>query len=170
MTDVLNTLLESSSPVFNEAVSELFHTLFETASSKDTVAQLAQKVGQNIHKVDDGSKIVGLAAKSGMDGDALPPEEDELVNNAEEVANTALEQPELPTEKGMEGLPNDGGTEDTESEFAEEPEDTSNDLSGEEFENISDNPPPDDFEVPPLDLGDESFDDGSTEPTEDISE
>ena len=157
MTDVLNTLLESSSPVFNEAVSELFHTLFESeVSSKDTVAMLSQKVGQNVHKVDDGSKIVGLAAKTGMDGDALPPEEDELVNNAEEVANTALEQPELPTEKGMEGLPNDGGTEDTESEFYEEPEDISNDLSGEEFENVSDNPPPDDFEVPPLDLGDES--------------
>lgn len=160
MADLVKTLLESHSSAFNNGVEALFNTLFEAAgpvpvNSHDAVDILAQKVGENVHKTDNGADIVGLAAQAGMGDNPLPTDEDKLVNAINNDVAQNVEIPDLPTEKDIPNLPVGGG------ELAPEqpapamdgdlPEDD-NAFGDEPFEDVSDNPPPDDFELPDIPL------------------
>lgn len=160
MTDLVKTLLESHSSAFNNGVEALFNTLFEAAgpvpvNSHDAVDILAQKVGENVHKTDNGADIVGLAAQAGMGDNPLPTDEDKLVNAINNDVAQNVEIPDLPTEKDMPGLPVGGGPEAQQPQSPEIggdlPEDD-NSFGDEPFEDVSDNPPPDDFELPDIPL------------------
>lgn len=160
MADLVKTLLESHSSAFNNGVEALFNTLFEAAgpvpvNSHDAVDILAQKVGENVHKTDNGADIVGLAAQAGMGDNPLPTDEDKLVNAINNDVAQNVEIPDLPTEKNMPGLPVGGGTAAPETQAPEIgsdlPEDD-NSFGDEPFEDVSDNPPPDDFELPDIPL------------------
>jgi hypothetical protein len=159
MADLVKTLLESHSSAFNNGVEALFNTLFEAAgpvpvNSHDAVDILAQKVGENVHKTDNGADIVGLAAQAGMGDNPLPTDEDKLVNAINNDVAQNVEIPDLPTEKNMPNLPVGGGTAAPETQAPETvdlPEDD-NSFGDEPFEDVSDNPPPDDFELPDIPL------------------
>ncbi len=147
MIEALRPVLESTSELFRDAVISIYDTLFEGTSSTDAVSMLQNKVGENVNKVDDGTKIVGLAAKSGMDGKPLDTSLDGIINDVNQVVAESTPMPGLPTEQGMEGLPEDGGEPapvDTEDE---------DDLVGGDFDDFNqgiefDNPP-EPMEIPP---------------------
>lgn len=151
MSRLLNTLLESSSQTFNEAVASLYDTLFEevAVNSKDAVTMLAQKVGKNTNKTDDGENIVGLAAQSGMGDEPLPNEMDRIIND---VNLDMAKDIDLPTEQELPNLPDEGGTEADEFGDDEDAEwdDTNIGQSIEELQKPLGNPPPDDMELPLL--------------------
>lgn len=151
MSRLLNSLLESDSRAFNEAVESIFNSLFEevTVNSKDAVQMLQQKVGENIHKTDDGENIVGLAAQAGMGDEPLPNDMDKIVND---VNLDMAKDIDLPTEQELPNLPDEGGTEADEFGADEESEwdDTNLGQSIEELQKPLGNPPPDDMELPLL--------------------
>lgn len=160
MADLVKTLLESHSSAFNNGVEALFNMLFEAAgpvpvNSHDAVDILAQKVGENVHKTDNGADIVGLAAQAGMGDNPLPTDEDKLVNAINNDVAQNVEIPDLPTEKNMPDLPVGGGPAAQQPQSPEIggdlPEDD-NSFGDEPFEDVSDNPPPDDFELPDIPL------------------
>jgi hypothetical protein len=162
MADLVKTLLESHSSAFNQGVEALFNTLFEAAgpvpvNSHDAVDILAQKVGENVHKTENGADIVGLAAQAGMGDNPLPTDEDKLVNAINNDVAQNVEIPDLPTEKDMPGLPVGGGPAAQQPESPEIggdlPEDD-NSFGDEPFEDVSETPPPDDFELPDIPLDD----------------
>ena len=151
MSRLLNSLLESDSSAFNEAVESIFNSLFEevTVNSKDAVQMLQQKVGENVHKTDDGENIVGLAAQAGMGDEPLPNDLDKIVND---VNLDMAKDIDLPTEQELPNLPDEGGTEADEfgdDEYAEW-DDTNIGQSIEELQKPLGNPPPDDMELPLL--------------------
>ena len=148
MIEALKPVLESTSKPFREAVISLYDTLFENVNTADAVNMLAQKVGENVNKVDDGAKIVGLAAKSGMDGEPLDNTLDGIVNDVNQLVAESTPMPELPTEVGMEGLPEGGG------EPALDEMDDEDDLVGGSFDDFEqgiefENP------IPPMDVPDD---------------
>ena len=160
MIEALKPVLESTSEPFREAVISLYDTLFENVNTADAVNMLAQKVGENVNKVDDGTKIVGLAAKSGMDGKPLDNTLDGIVNDVNQLVAESTPMPGLPTEVGMEGLPEGGG----------EPalDETDDDLVGGSFADYEkgvefENPPP------PMDVPDNLVPPEDSDEGEDIS-
>lgn len=162
MQDLLKTLLESSSPEMKDAVGSLFTTLFENTvgqpSSQDAVKQLSEKVGENVHKTDNGTKVVGLAARAGMGSEPLPGELDAIVNDVNTDIAEDMVLPELPTENDMSGLPTGGGTEEP-----SEPEEPDFELTPEEADQpVLDEPIPDDLE---FQLVPDEGESGSEEPT-----
>jgi hypothetical protein len=156
MIDALKPVLEPTAEPFREAVNSLFYTLFENVNSADAVDMLTQKVGENLNKVDDGTKIVGLAAKSGMDGEPLDNSLDSIVNDMNKMVADSTPMPGLPTEVGMEGLPEGGGMPAETDEMG---------GSFEDFEQgVPFDTPPEPMDVPedlaaPDDLGDEEVTD-----------
>jgi hypothetical protein len=152
MSRLLNSLLESDSRAFNEAVESIFNSLFEevTVNSKDAVQMLQQKVGENVHKTDDGENIVGLAAQAGMGDEPLPNDMDKIVND---VNLDMAKDIDLPTEQELPDLPDEGGTV-AEDEFGGDDDmdwdDTNLGQSIEELQKPLGNPPPDDMELPLL--------------------
>lgn len=147
MIEALKPVLESTSEPFREAVISLYDTLFENVNTADAVNMLAQKVGENVNKVDDGAKIVGLAAKSGMDGEPLDNTLDGIVNDVNQLVAESTPMPELPTEVDMEGLPEGGG------EPAPDDMDDDDDIVGGSFDDFQqgiqfDNPP-EPMDIPP---------------------
>jgi hypothetical protein len=154
MTDLLQELLESHSSRFNDAVESLFNTLFEAAgpTSHDAVEMLQNKVGENINKT-DGSEIVGLAAQAGMGDDPLPNEMDQIINSINNDKAKQFDLPDLPNENDMLGLPDGGGVDELPTEDGMNEPDVSNEIPDfeETHKDISDNPPPADFELPPFD-------------------
>lgn len=150
MSRLLNSLLESSSQTFNEAVASLYNTLFEevAVNSKDAVDMLTKKVGENTHKTDDGENIVGLAAQSGMGDEPLPNEMDRIIND---VNLDMAKDIDLPTEQELPNLPDEGGTEEEPDELDDmDFEDTNLDAPIEELTKPLGEPPPDDMELPLL--------------------
>jgi hypothetical protein len=170
MDDLVKNLLESHSSSFNDAVEAIFNTLFESSgpvpvNSHDAVDMLAQKVGENVHKTDDGANIVGLAAQAGLGDHPLPTEEDKISNSINNDAAKDVTIPSLPTEEDIPGLPtgsimDDGVGEDDIG--GDMPDDNIFDDS-EPFEDVSDNPPPDDFELPEISMDTEDGDDHETD-------
>lgn len=147
MQDLLQTLLESNSESMNEAVSSLFNVLFENTlgkpSSKDAVKQLTDTVGENVHKKDDGTQVVGLAADAGIGSEPLPGELDSIVNDVNNDMASDMVLPELPTEDDMQNLPTGGGPDETQDDSPDF------ELTAEEAsEPILDEPMPDDFSLP----------------------
>jgi hypothetical protein len=127
MHESLKNVLESVSPSMKKAVTEMYELLIEgamnTPTSSDAVEHLQATVGVNPNEVKDGTKIVGLAGKVGMDGESsLAKDEDQLLN---QVSNDmAAIQPidvQLPKEDQFENLPTGGGQ--TVEPPAEEPVD-----------------------------------------------
>lgn len=144
MSDILQTLLESCPDNLHDGVQEIFSTLFEseTANSHDAVTMLANKVGENINKTDKGSKIVGLAAEAGLGNEPLPNDMDQLITSINSDIAKTTPLPELPTENDLPDLPDNGG-------IIEEPNDDDFDMSFDESQtDISDNPPPEDLDLP----------------------
>ena len=157
MADLVKTLLESRSSIFNEAVEQIFNTLFEAdgpvpVNSHDAVDMLVQKVGENVNKTNNGADIVGLAAQAGMGDNPLPTDEDKLVNAINDDIAQNVEIPDLPTEKDMPDLPDGGGAaiEPPDTEIGDDLPVDDNSFGDEPFEDVSDNPPPDDFELPDI--------------------
>lgn len=131
MIDELTPVLESTSEPFKAAVENLYSLLFETVgkpSSKDAVDMLQAKVGPNVNKVDDGD-IVGLSAKAGFGDKPLDTDLDDMVTAVNQDMAKMTPLPEMPTEQGMEGLPEGGG------QTEEQPGD---DLGGGEEESLDD--------------------------------
>ena len=148
MQDLLKTLLESSSPEMKDAISALFNTLFENTagqpSSQDAVKQLSEKVGENVHKTDNGTQVVGLAARAGMGSEPLPGELDAIVNDVNTDIAEDMVLPELPTEDNMPNLPTGGGTEAP----PEEGDGLDFEMTPEEADQPAlDEPMPDDFDL-----------------------
>ena len=147
MIDALKTVLESTSEPFREAVGQLYDTIFESMNTADAVNMLTQKVGENVNKVKDGTEIVGLAAKSGMDGKPLDNTLDGIINDVNQIVADSTPMPELPTEDGMDSLPEGGG------EPAPEELDDDDDIIGGSFDDFQqgiefENPPPP-MDIPP---------------------
>lgn len=147
MIEALKPVLESTSEPFREAVISLYDTLFEGTSSSDVVAMLQNKVGENVNKVDDGTQIVGLAAKSGMDGQPLDNTLDGIVNDMNKMVAKSTPMPGLPTEQGMDGLP-EGGDEPEADDIDDE-----DDIVGGSFDDfqqgIEFDTPPEPMDIPP---------------------
>ena len=149
MQDLLQTLLESNSDSMNEAITAMFNVLFENTlgkpSSQDAIQQLTDTVGENIHKTDDGTKVVGLAANAGLGSEPLPGELDSILNDVNTDIAENMVLPELPTEDDLSNLPTGGGTADN-TEYEDDPD---FDLTAEEAaEPVLDEPMPDDFSLP----------------------
>ena len=115
MHDSLKNVLESVSPSMKKAVTAMYELLIEGALNKptstDAVEHLQATVGVNPNEVKDGTKIVGLAGKVGMDGkSSLAKDEDQLLN---QVSNDMAQiQPidiQLPQEQQFDNLPQGGG-------------------------------------------------------------
>ena len=149
MSRLLNSLLESDSSAFNEAVESIFNSLFEevTVNSKDAVQMLQQKVGENVHKTDDGENIVGLAAQAGMGDEPLPNDMDKIVND---VNLDMAKDIDLPTEQELPDLPDEGGTVAEGDEDDLELDDTNLGEPIDELTKPLGDPPPDDMELPLL--------------------
>lgn len=122
MHESLKKVLESVDPGICKAATMMYTMLFEnssTPSSTDAVERLQATVGVNPNKVDDGTKIVGLAAKVGMDGKTgLDQTEDEILNQvSNDMADIKPIDVKLPEEQQFDNLPTGGGqTEPTEEQ------------------------------------------------------
>ncbi len=106
----LRPVLDTISPKMRDAVICIHEAVFGQPDSKDAVARLKATVGENPNEVDDGTKVVGRAAKAGIDGDnSLPEQEDEIVNAvAKDVAKLKPMAIDLPKEDDFANLPGDG--------------------------------------------------------------
>lgn len=146
----------------NEAISSLFNTLFENTlgkpSSQDAVQQLTDTVGENVHKKDDGTQVVGLAADAGIGSKPLPGELDRIVADVNDDMADNLVLPDLPTEDDLQGLPTGGGVDD----HAEDDDPDFDQTAEEAAQPVIDEPMPDDFSLPmPTEDDGGSVDDGA---------
>ena len=105
---VLKTSVDKN---FGQAVEDIFVTLFES-STKDAIQQLQNKVGANYMATNDGSNIVGLAARNNYGDRSDNPQENELQDEVNRISeniafNTKIEPdpPQLPSENDLSNLP-----------------------------------------------------------------
>ncbi len=143
MHESLKKVLESVEPTMCTAITAMYNMLFENAAtptSTDAVEHLQATVGVNPNEVKDGTKIVGLAAKVGMDGKTgLDQTEDELLNKvSNDMADIKPIDIKLPEEQQFDNLPDGGGqTVQTEepAPLAAPEESTDEDMTWDDIQN-----------------------------------
>lgn len=96
---------------FGQAVEDIFVAVFES-TTKDAIQQLQNKVGANYMATNDGSNIVGLAARNNYGERSDNPQENELQDEVNRISeniafNTNIEPdpPQLPSENDLSNLP-----------------------------------------------------------------
>lgn len=114
MHESLKVVIESVDPAMRKAIYAIYSTVFENAAtptSTDAVEHLKATVGVNPNEVKDGTKIVGLASKVGMDGEtSLAKDEDEILNQvSNDMADIHPIDVQLPEEQQFDNLPTGGG-------------------------------------------------------------
>ena len=143
MHESLKEVLESVEPAMRNAVTKIYTMLFEnTASptSTDAVEHLKATVGVNPNEVKDGTKIVGLASKVGMDGQTgLNQTEDQILNQvSNDMSDIHPIDVKLPEEQQFDNLPASGGqtVQNEESVSLAEPEEsTDEDMTWDDIQN-----------------------------------
>ena len=145
----LKNVLESVSPSMKKAVTDLYEYLIEgamnTPSSSYAVEHLQATVGVNPNKVQDGTKIVGLASKVGMDGySSLAKDEDQILNQvSNDMSQIHPIDVQLPQDDQFDNLPT-GGDQPADEPPMAPPDDLAQPVEGEDdmsWDEIQNAPP-----------------------------